>query len=280
MKGPDRRQTPRTTMERHAYINIEPNNGGIVLNVSSDGLCFHSFDPVKRNGKVRFWFSDQNQRIDADAELAWTDETQKGGLRFTALPPEAREYIRNWMSQPSMAVRTDGVPASSAPSLRTFLRPRSDRLEAKPLPTNVEEPRPSVVPETRAAAPLRGFSGGLLTGLLIAALIAATFLFSTYRRELGESLIRLGERFAAKPAEQPQTVMPARPVEGPTPQTVAAAPQKVPPVSQTEPLKQPVATRPVQTAPPAQAASSPPLVAASKTNVSCAPIQPEFVVLT
>ena len=66
-------------MDKHAYINIEPNNGGIVLNVSDGGLCFHSFDPVRRNGPVRFWFSQHNQRIEADAELAWTDATQKGG---------------------------------------------------------------------------------------------------------------------------------------------------------------------------------------------------------
>ena len=89
-------------MERHAYINIEPDNGGIVLNVSEGGLCFHSYDPVKsigNNGKIRFWFSDQNQRIEADGTLAWTDETQKGGLRFTALPAEAREKIRDWINQ-------------------------------------------------------------------------------------------------------------------------------------------------------------------------------------
>src|SRR5579864_307860 len=102
MIGPERRQTPRTTMEKHTYINIEPNNGGIVLNVSSDGLCFHSFDPVKRNGTIRFWFSDHNQRIEGGAELAWMDETQKGGLRFTALPPEAREQISHWISQAAM----------------------------------------------------------------------------------------------------------------------------------------------------------------------------------
>ena len=50
MTGPERRQTPRTTLEKHAYINIEPNNGGIVLNASDEGLCFYSFDPVHKNG--------------------------------------------------------------------------------------------------------------------------------------------------------------------------------------------------------------------------------------
>ena len=101
MTGPERRQTPRTTLDKHAYINIEPNNGGIVLNVSDGGLCFHSFDPVARNGKVRFWFSDNGQRIEADGTLAWTDETQNGGCdsppfpqrraRKSAIGPVARQ---------------------------------------------------------------------------------------------------------------------------------------------------------------------------------------------
>src|SRR5271157_5630799 len=101
--GRERRQAARTTINSVVYINFDSNNGGIVLNVSEGGLCFHSVAPVQRNGKIRFWFSEQKQRIEADGELVWTDETQKtGGLRFTALPAEGREQIRNWISQPPM----------------------------------------------------------------------------------------------------------------------------------------------------------------------------------
>ena len=108
-------------MEKHAYINIEPNNGGIVLNVSDEGLCFHSFDPVPRNGKVRFWFSDNGQRIEADGTLAWTDETQKGGLRFTTLPAEAREKIRDWMSHPITTLAADGEIYGGGPAAACIL---------------------------------------------------------------------------------------------------------------------------------------------------------------
>src|SRR5579872_818266 len=100
MTGLDRRQTPRTTIARHAYINIEPNNGGIVLNVSDGGLCFCSFDPVPRNATIRFWLSDHNPRIEAEGTVAWTDKTQKAGLRFTALPEAVRETIRAWVGHP------------------------------------------------------------------------------------------------------------------------------------------------------------------------------------
>jgi hypothetical protein len=236
MTGPDRRQSPRITMERHAYINIEPNNGGIVLNVSSGGLCFHSFDPVKRNGTIRFWFSDQNQRIEADGELAWMDETQKGGLRFAALPPEAREQIRNWMSHPAMPVAADGLSAPSALPPGAFPGLGAGHSDAKAAP-NVYAPLAVVLPESKGAAPLRGFSGGVATGLLVAMLLAAPFLFHSYRREFGESLIRLGERFAAKPQVQAQNVLPALPAAVATPQAASPpvkvaipAPQKVSPV--------------------------------------------------
>jgi hypothetical protein len=249
MTGPERRQTPRTTMERHAYINIEPNNGGIVLNVSSGGLCFHSFDPVKRNGTIRFWFSDHNQRIDAEAELAWTDETQKGGLRFTALPPEAQEQIRNWMNQPAIPLVSEGISTSSVLAPRVFPSPMALRPDARA--DSVFGPLVVVPPEARVAVPLKGFSGGLATGLLIAAVVAAAFLFNNYRREFGESLIRMGERFAAKPQEQAQTLAPAPLTAMPAPQTVSpplqvvsAAPQKIVPPQVVSPVPQAVVSPP------------------------------------
>src|SRR5580704_9258538 len=99
MTNLERRRTPRTAITGHAYINIEPNNGGIILNVSDGGLCFHSFDPVQRNGAFRFSFAGDKRRIEATGKLAWTDETHKAGLQFATLPAEAREKIRGWIAQ-------------------------------------------------------------------------------------------------------------------------------------------------------------------------------------
>ncbi len=217
-------------MERHAYINIEPDNGGIVLNVSEGGLCFHSYDPVKsigNNGKIRFWFSDQNQRIEADGTLAWTDETQKGGLRFTALPAEAREKIRDWINQPSTPLPSD---AGSAATMPRAVPPFNGSW-------NTKAERSS--PEARVPIQLNGFSRGLATGLMVSVLVAGGFLFNGYRHEFGVWLIHLGERFAAKPEPQISAVQAASPIVSPEPQptspssgTVSPAPQIVQPAAQ------------------------------------------------
>jgi hypothetical protein len=110
--NPERRQDTRTTVNRLAYINLESNNGAIVLNVSNGGLCFHSVDPVRRSETIRFWFLDHNHRIEADGRLAWMDETNKtGGLQFATLPAEARAQIHDWVSQPAALRPPGGKPA-------------------------------------------------------------------------------------------------------------------------------------------------------------------------
>jgi len=221
MTGPERRQTPRTTLEKHAYINIEPNNGGIVLNASDEGLCFYSFDPVHKNGKVRFWFSDHNPRVEAEGTLAWSDETQKAGLRFTALPAEVQEKIRDWIAHPPtpLPAADRSVPArqplSSVPSV-------TGRTDAKVVAANSGPPA-VVSPEVKTLRPVSGFSRGLATGLLASAVVTALFTFNNYRREFGESLIRLGERFAEKPGGQTLTASAASPAVSPVAQPVSAA---------------------------------------------------------
>lgn len=198
-------------MERLAYINIEPNNGGIVLNVSNDGLCFHSIAPVDRNGKVRFSLLEQNRRIEADGELAWMDDAQKvGGLRFSALPSEAREQIEDWINQPSSAAITREAHERPTPWPLSAgnIRPNWSGIAAAPVLV------PDAHPQTSRVRLLSGFSGGLAIGLLIAGLVTLGFLLQNNRSQLGESLIQIGQRLAAK--SQPQ---PAIAVQNPAPES-------------------------------------------------------------
>jgi len=248
-------------MGKHAYINIEPNNGGIVLNVSDGGLCFHSFDRVKPNGTVRFWFSEDNQRVEATGTVTWTDETQKGGLRFVDLPAEVREKIGSWISQPGIPMPKPEGALSAGP------RPRV--LGGSP---TVETVPTSFVPPTMLSSglqtrrPMSGFSKGLATGLLASAVVASAFLFNSYRRELGESLIQLGERFVAKPQAETAVVVSAAAPEvlAPAPVTVlAAAPAATVPKTQPSPT-------------PTSAVSAPPIE--SPKRAPDPPPQPEKLV--
>jgi hypothetical protein len=248
-------------MGKHAYINIEPNNGGIVLNVSDEGLCFHSFDPVRRNGPVRFWFSQHNQRVEAEAELAWTDATQKGGLRFKALPAEAREQIRDWIKQPGSPVAAGQAAAPSVPAVRAFPAHGGSPLEVKADSADAV-PQSGVSQKVTIRTPLRGFSGGFAAGLTVSLVVAGAFLLHIYRNQVGESLIRLGERFAVQTTTQPRTVSPLAETAAPAPQTLpqaqatALAPQAVsPPLQVVVPIRETVSPVP---ATPAQKLSSQP----------------------
>ena len=98
----DRRRTFRKVPEKFAFIQLERDDGGAVLNVSEGGLSFNTFAPVEQSGPIHFWFSlNLNERIDAWGEVTWTDETRKlGGLRFIRLPERAERQIREWISRP------------------------------------------------------------------------------------------------------------------------------------------------------------------------------------
>jgi hypothetical protein len=69
MNGLERRLTPR--IEWLADIHFEPNNGGIVLDLSEGGLSFHAIDPIQTDSTIHFSVSLHDQRIQATGELAW-----------------------------------------------------------------------------------------------------------------------------------------------------------------------------------------------------------------
>ena len=227
MNGPERRLTQRKTVERFAYINIEPSNGGSVVNVSEGGLCFHSIAPIQQSETIRFWFREHDRRIEVQGHLVWTDKAQKtAGLRFTNLPEEGCEPIRRWTSLPTPV-------ASELSPLSTLFRHATPTLEisrpeAKSASNGSEEPA-LVSRDAKAQPPFTTFSGGLATGLLLSALLAAPFLLRSYKRQLGESLIHWGERFAARPHSQVQN---APPLGSQLEQAIVSAPKEESPAPQ------------------------------------------------
>ena len=213
----ERRQNPRTKVAALAYINFEPNNGGIVLNVSEGGLCFHAVTPMQENGTLRFWFSAEGCRVEATGELAWTDETRKaGGLQFGILPAEVREQVRGWMGQCGVLPVPEKIPSRMIVSAHQAAQFRASQPETSARQRN------ELSAATSIQRPPANFFRGWVSGILTAALVAAVFFLNTHRRQVGESLIWLGERFAAKPGTQialgappPTPALPSAPVPAP-----------------------------------------------------------------
>ena len=206
----ERRHVPRIPVKGHAYVNLDANNGGVILNISEGGLCFQSAAAIHRTETIRLWFSYRSQPVEADGgltstkgisrfieaggELAWTDHTGKtGGLRFTNLPAEAREQIRDWMRQAPLvasnemaALSPTKLRSSAVKQFRNAARRGYERVEA----------------HIRNRL-WTGFSGGVLAGVLVSALVMATFSLLTHSRELGDTFIRLGERLGGRSWSRP-----------------------------------------------------------------------------
>jgi len=225
MINTNRRQAPRLPVEGLAYVNLEPDNGGVVLNISEGGLCFRSSNPVQETTTIRFWFSGRSCRMTADGRLAWVDEGQKkvgsrfieagselawtdstrklGGLRFTNLSAGAREEIRDWISQHGTLAAVDRKSAPSPPSARhsSLVSPtRQDTNPARRGLTTVALPSMDI----QAPRVLNGFSGGLVTGVIMALLVGGAFFLQLRSREVGDALVHFGQRLGGKvPAPSP-----------------------------------------------------------------------------
>jgi hypothetical protein len=240
MINTNRRHTPRLPVEGLAYVNLEPENGGVVLNISEGGLCFRSSNPVQQTATIRFWFSGRNCRITADGRLAWVDEGQKkvssrvieaeselawtdstrklGGLRFTNLPAEAREEIRDWITQHATLAAFDKKSARSFPNARGSPSVSASRQDTNPSRRSLAT---LALPSMAIQAPrvLNGFSGGLVTGVIVALLVGGAFFLQLRSRDVGDTLVHFGQRLGGKVSPLPAsasrssqaTVQPAPP---------------------------------------------------------------------
>jgi PilZ domain/SPOR domain len=244
MRNTERRHSPRLVLKELAYVNLDPGNGGIILDVSEGGFCFQSAIPIRVTKTIRFWFYQGSNRVEASGRLAWKDDTQKrGGLVFTNLPADARKEIRKWISLHAPAPASESgldLPVASAglsPSPRQSRRDvafTSRRAASLPVPSS----------HRQSQTIFTGFSGGLLAGVFVSALVVGLFFVQTHRRELGESLIHLGERLGGNSSPQqslaslPRTSSPdlqaSLQIQQASWQTNISVPRKEPPVKPPE----------------------------------------------
>jgi hypothetical protein len=213
------------------------------VNISDEGLCFHTIAPVAQSDTIRFWFSAGGRKIDASGRLIWTDGTRKtGGLRFNALSAEARQQIRNWIVQSSEPLAAARQAAAVPPSHGA----RSGVNEPERSVAHGSATRIGLSRRMRTLARWGEFSRGMATGILIAVVVATVFLFRTHKHQIGESLISLGERFGATPHSEPASPPPvsaspqlAEPTVHGRSTTQAPAPAAIPASVSNNPLIQP-----------------------------------------
>jgi hypothetical protein len=210
----DRRRNFRKTPDKFAFLQLERDDGGSVLDVSEGGLRFETFAPVPQNGPVHLWFSlNLRERIEAWGEVVWTDAAKKGGgLRFLRLAEENRAQIREWISRPTPQVGSDEeflsrraltempvrIGASKTDAVARFVSEARPREAMKLIGTEGAGDANTLFPRRREVAaggelvPIERYLSakrqqlmlGLFLGIGISAIVAlAAIKYSNYRHE-------------------------------------------------------------------------------------------------
>jgi PilZ domain len=99
----ERRQHPRKRFPHLLYVELEPANGGMVLNFSEHGFGFRAVKRVRPNQEVSFAFNlDDKRRLEGKGRLEWADkEGRVAGLQFTEVSDQFMAEMRAWIASSS-----------------------------------------------------------------------------------------------------------------------------------------------------------------------------------
>ncbi|MGC1833749.1 MAG: PilZ domain-containing protein, partial [Candidatus Acidiferrales bacterium] len=120
-----------------AYLDVVPNNGGIVLNLSENGLALQAVNPFDETRvSLRIQPPKSRKRIEISAEITWLSEAKtEAGLQFLELTEDARLEIADWLADESGPAEqrplsdSPALPAQQVPSNRAT--PESPRVREK-----------------------------------------------------------------------------------------------------------------------------------------------------
>jgi TonB family protein len=96
----NRRGQARQPLSALAYLDIGTDNGGIVLNVSEDGLALQAVGPLdeKSDVNLRIQLPHSDKRIESVAKVVWLSASNRqAGLRFLSMSAEGRSQISKWI---------------------------------------------------------------------------------------------------------------------------------------------------------------------------------------
>lgn len=212
------------TLYRHelrtvAYVILEEANGGIVRNLSPQGVGVQAVAALheKQRVRVRFELRHPRLRVDSQGEVAWADSSGQCGIRFMGLPTQAARHIKEWIfgnlldsifrdaaqdrpvlraAHPTPQEEDDGLILSAASRPVIQLEPARARPEAQPALSHrgsaqEEAHGKGLAGEAEAeldwlSRPLSGHSlAWLIDGLVIvAALLLFTLIFLSIAHEI------------------------------------------------------------------------------------------------
>src|ERR1700692_1057935 len=133
MTNLERRESPRKRFENLLYVEVEPGNGGMGLNLSEHGFGLPAVKRVRQKTDVKFALNlDEKRRVGGNGRIEWSDkEGRVAGVQFTDVSDEFLGEMRNWManaveypmqneSSRSSSTASSSVPVASATTGQSY----------------------------------------------------------------------------------------------------------------------------------------------------------------
>lgn len=96
---PRRRAHPRYALRSLAYIKLDNGNGGIIRDITEEGLALQAVAPLSAGQEVilRFDLLSPRLRVDTPAEVIWSDPSGRAGIRFCQPTVRQTRGVRDWI---------------------------------------------------------------------------------------------------------------------------------------------------------------------------------------
>ncbi len=144
---------PLQKPQQLVYIELGPDNGGMMLGICEQGLSFRAVSPLRAEGPVHFSLAlDGKTRLQGVGEIVWSEENGRtGGLKFTNVSAQFRESLRAWLSSEAAPknVGREVTPVASPPL--DIISKRKPGIRSAP----VEKAKPTDPPQPAETTPFK-----------------------------------------------------------------------------------------------------------------------------
>jgi GAF domain-containing protein len=97
----ERRHSLRQKINTPAFASFDGVTGGMILDLSEEGLSMQTPAPLEQNSWIPLQISlgEPAVYLETTGYVAWADALGRAGVRFADLPQEARLRLRAWLEQ-------------------------------------------------------------------------------------------------------------------------------------------------------------------------------------
>src|SRR5947208_5580862 len=98
--APERRHALRQRVNTPAFASFDGVTGGMILDLSEEGMAMHTLAPLEAQSIVPLHLSlgEPAAYLETTGYVAWADALGRAGVRFSDLPDEARTRLRQWLT--------------------------------------------------------------------------------------------------------------------------------------------------------------------------------------